>query len=147
MQTPDRSVPDILISDTSIPESSLPYKASSFKEGIFDSFPIAIGYIPISFAFGLSTGKLGFTPLEARFFSCIIYAGASQFVITALLSAGMSLWASALTVMAMDIRHILYGPALRYRIKQTLSEKKTMIWAFGLTDEGFAAATMKLIKD
>ncbi|AOM40891.1 AzlC family ABC transporter permease [Xenorhabdus hominickii] len=128
-------------------ESPSPNKTSSFKDGIVDSLPIIIGYLPISFAFGLSAVKLGFTPLEAIFFSCVIYAGASQFVITALLSAGMSLWVSALTVLAMDIRHILYGPALRYRIKQKLSEKKTVIWAFGLTDEVFAAATTKLIKD
>ncbi|MBI6548389.1 AzlC family ABC transporter permease [Xenorhabdus sp. VLS] len=147
MQTPDKSAPDIPISDASLPKMPPPNKVSSFKEGIVDSLPIAIGYIPISFAFGLSAVKLGFTPLEAIFFSCIIYAGASQFVITALLSAGMSLWVSALTVMAMDIRHILYGPALRYRIKQTLSKKKTAIWAFSLTDEVFAAATTKLIKD
>ncbi|PHM37956.1 hypothetical protein Xmau_03637 [Xenorhabdus mauleonii] len=144
---PDKSVPNILISDAPQSEQPLTHKVSSFKDGIWDSLPIAIGYIPISFAFGLSSVKLGFTPLEAIFFSCIIYAGASQFVITALLSAGMSLWITALTVMAMDIRHILYGPALRYRIKQKLSKKKTVIWAFGLTDEVFAAATAKLIKD
>ncbi|OTA18077.1 hypothetical protein Xvie_00769 [Xenorhabdus vietnamensis] len=147
MSMPDKSATDIPISDASESETPQSNRASSFKEGIFDSLPITIGYIPISFAFGLSAIKLEFTPIEAIFFSCVIYAGASQFVITALLSAGMSLWISALTVMAMDIRHILYGPALRHRIKQTLSEKKTVIWAFGLTDEVFAAATTKLIKD
>ncbi|MCR0996649.1 AzlC family ABC transporter permease [Serratia rubidaea] len=120
---------------------------STFANGIFDSLPIVIGYLPVAFAFGLSAVKLGFSPLESLFFSCIIYAGASQFVITALLSAGMSLWVSALTVMAMDIRHILYGPALRHRINARLSPGKTALWAFGLTDEVFAAASAKLIRD
>ncbi|ARB86195.1 MULTISPECIES: AzlC family ABC transporter permease [Yersinia] len=120
---------------------------ATFIEGITDSLPIVIGYLPVAFAFGLSSVKLGFTPLEAIFFSCIIYAGASQFVITALLSAGMSLWVSALTVMAMDIRHILYGPALKHRILTKISGNKTALWAFGLTDEVFAAATAKLMKD
>ncbi|MEB6338073.1 AzlC family ABC transporter permease [Serratia rhizosphaerae] len=120
---------------------------STFAHGILDSLPIVIGYLPVAFAFGLSAVKLGFSPLESLFFSCIIYAGASQFVITALLSAGMSLWVSALTVMAMDIRHILYGPALRHRINARLSKGKTALWAFGLTDEVFAAASAKLIRD
>ncbi|CQI97734.1 putative amino acid transporter [Yersinia rohdei] len=120
---------------------------ATFAEGITDSLPIVIGYLPVAFAFGLSSVKLGFSSWEAIFFSCIIYAGASQFVITALLSAGMSLWVSALTVMAMDIRHILYGPALKHRIVGKLSGKKTALWAFGLTDEVFAAATTKLMKD
>lgn len=77
-----------------------------------------IGQLPVAFAFGLSALKLGFSPLESLFFSCIIYiyAGARQFVITALLSAGMSLWVCALTVMVMDARHLLYGPALHHRI-------------------------------
>lgn len=120
---------------------------SSWREGVIDSLPIVIGYVPVAFAFGLNATKLGFTPLEAIFFSCIIYAGASQFVITALLSAGASLWIAALTVMAMDVRHILYGPSLRQRITQKLNPRKTPFWAFGLTDEVFAAATAKLYRD
>lgn len=73
--------------------------------------------------------------LSKAFFSCIIYAGASQFVITAMLAAGSSLWIAALTVMAMDVRHVLYGPSLRSRIIQRLQKSKTALWAFGLTDE------------
>ncbi len=127
---------------------STPLRVSTFTQGVVDSLPIVIGYLPIAFAFGLSAVKLGFTPLESTLFSVLIYAGASQFVITALLSAGMSLWVSALTVMAMDVRHILYGPSLRNRLTGgRLNGKKTALWAFGLTDEVFAAATAKLIRD
>ncbi|WP_455814135.1 AzlC family ABC transporter permease [Pseudomonas graminis] len=120
---------------------------ASWREGVTDSLPIVIGYLPVAFAFGLNATRLGFTPSEAIFFSCVIYAGASQFVITALLSAGASLWIAALTVMAMDVRHILYGPSLRQRITQALNPHKTPFWAFGLTDEVFAAATAKLYRD
>lgn len=129
-----------------VPKTGL-LPASSWREGVTDSLPIVIGYVPVAFAFGLNATKLGFTPLEALFFSCIIYAGASQFVITALLSAGASLWIAALTVMAMDVRHVLYGPSLRQRIVQKLNPRKTPFWAFGLTDEVFAAATAKLYRD
>jgi 4-azaleucine resistance transporter AzlC len=129
------------------PETPDPVRVSTFKQGITDSLPIVIGYLPIAFAFGLSAVKLGFTPAESLLFSILIYAGASQFVITALLSAGMSLWVSALTVMAMDVRHVLYGPSLRNRLVGKLSGRKTALWAFGLTDEVFAAATTKLIRD
>jgi len=120
---------------------------ASLREGVYDSLPIVIGYLPVAFAFGLNAVKLGFTPLESLFISCIIYAGASQFVITTLLSAGISLWVAALTVMAMDMRHLLYGPTLRHRIVGKLSKGKTALWAFGLTDEVFAAAIAKLTKE
>ena len=122
-------------------------KAATLLEGIKDSLPIVLSYIPVAFAFGMNATKLGFTPLESLFFSCIIYAGASQFVITTLLAAGSSLWVAALTVMAMDVRHVLYGPSLRSRILHPLKGPKTALWAFGLTDEVFAAATAKLVRD
>ena len=60
---------------------------------------------------------------------------------------GSSLWVAALTVMAMDVRHVLYGPSLRSRIRSALDKKKTALWAFGLTDEVFAAATARLVRD
>ncbi|HBI09362.1 MAG TPA: hypothetical protein DDY57_04270 [Franconibacter pulveris] len=120
---------------------------ATLREGVRDSLPVVISYLPVAFAFGLNATRLGFSPLESVFFSCIIYAGASQFVITAMLAAGSSLWVAALTVMAMDVRHVLYGPSLRTRIHQTLNKKKTAVWAFGLTDEVFAAATAKLVRD
>ncbi|WP_312952238.1 AzlC family ABC transporter permease [Superficieibacter sp.] len=121
--------------------------SATLLEGIKDSLPVVISYIPVAFAFGLNATRLGFTPLESLFFSCVIYAGASQFVITTMLAAGSSLWVAALTVMAMDVRHVLYGPSLRSRIVGQLSKPKTALWAFGLTDEVFAAATAKLARD
>ncbi|MDE4770736.1 AzlC family ABC transporter permease [Klebsiella pneumoniae] len=126
---------------------ALPERVATVGEGVKDSLPIVISYLPVAFAFGLNATRLGFTPLESLFFSCIIYAGASQFVITAMLAAGSSLWVAALTVMAMDVRHVLYGPSLRSRIRSALDKKKTALWAFGLTDEVFAAATARLVRD
>ncbi|MGK9174092.1 AzlC family ABC transporter permease [Yokenella regensburgei] len=126
---------------------STPLSSATFLEGFKDSLPIVLSYVPVAFAFGLNATRLGFSPLESLFFSCIIYAGASQFVITAMLAAGSSLWIAALTVMAMDVRHVLYGPSLRSRIQQPLKKSRTALWAFGLTDEVFAAATAKLVRD
>lgn len=133
-------------SSATITESA-PVSSATFLEGFKDSLPIVLSYVPVAFAFGLNATRLGFTPLESVFFSCIIYAGASQFVITAMLAAGSSLWIAALTVMAMDVRHVLYGPSLRSRILRPLQKSKTALWAFGLTDEVFAAATAKLVRD
>ncbi len=119
-------------------ESPTPQPApgsATFMEGCKDSLPIVISYIPVAFAFGLNATRLGFSPLESVFFSCIIYAGASQFVITAMLAAGSSLWVAALTVMAMDVRHVLYGPSLRSRIIQRLQKienRPVGIWPDGM---------------
>jgi predicted branched-subunit amino acid permease len=103
---------------------ALPERVATVGEGIKDSLPIVISYLPVAFAFGLNATRLGFTPLESLFFSCIIYAGASQFVITAMLAAGSSLWVAALTVMAMDVRHVLYGPRCAAAFAQRWIKRK-----------------------
>ncbi len=40
-----------------------------------------------------------------------------------------------------------WQPGLRSRIIQRLQKSKTALWAFGLTDEVFAAATAKLVRN
>ncbi|WP_052189603.1 MULTISPECIES: hypothetical protein [Xenorhabdus] len=57
MSIPDTPVPDGLTSGTAINDPAIPNKCSSFIKGIFDSLPIVISYISISFTFGLSAIK------------------------------------------------------------------------------------------
>lgn len=122
-------------------ESSSP---ASFWQGAKDSQAIIFTYLPVSFAFGVSATQFGFTAWEALFLSCSMYAGASQFLVVALLGSGTSIWMTALTVIALDIRHLLYGPALQNLIQDKLNLKKTALWSWGLTDEVFASGMIKL---
>lgn len=39
-----------------------PAAEATLAEGLKDSLPIVISYIPVAFAFGLNATKLGFTP-------------------------------------------------------------------------------------
>lgn len=117
---------------------------AGFWQGAKDSQAIIFTYLPVSFAFGVSATQFGFTAWEALFLSCSMYAGASQFLVVALLGSGTSIWMTALTVIALDIRHLLYGPALQNLIQDKLNLKKTAIWSWGLTDEVFASGMIKL---
>ena len=119
-------------------------KPAGFWQGAKDSQAIIFTYLPVSFAFGVSATQFGFSAWEALFLSCSMYAGASQFLVVALLGSGTSIWMTALTVIALDIRHVLYGPALQNLIQDRLNLKKTAIWSWGLTDEVFASGMIKL---
>lgn len=121
-----------------------PVQAAGFWQGAKDSQAIIFTYLPVSFAFGVSATQFGFSSWEALFLSCSMYAGASQFLVVALLGSGTSIWMTALTVIALDIRHVLYGPALQNLIQDKLNLKKTAIWSWGLTDEVFASGMIKL---
>lgn len=69
-----------------------PSGRTPFVHGIVDSLPIVIGSMPVAFAFGLSAVKLGSSPLESLFFSCLISVAANQSVITAPIVLHQSAW-------------------------------------------------------
>lgn len=115
-------------------------RPSTFASGLLAALPIALGYFPIAFAFGVAATGQGLTALEAVALSLIIYAGAAQFLALALITSGAPLVVAAFTLIAMNLRHLLYGPALMKRAGAAASRRHAWAWAFGLTDEVFGAA-------
>ena len=117
-----------------------------FLAGLSASLPIAMGYFPISFSFGVAATRAGFSAVEAFALSLIIYAGASQFLALALLTSGAPVLVSAFTLIAMNLRHVLYGPALMKAAGRDASTRHAWAWAFGLTDEVFGQALGSLAR-
>ncbi|MBW6505970.1 MAG: AzlC family ABC transporter permease [Rhodobacteraceae bacterium] len=117
-----------------------PAPRSTLASGLLAAAPIAMGYFPIAFSFGVAATRAGLTGAEAVMLSTIIYAGASQFLALALITSGAPLGVAAFTLVAMNIRHVLYGPALMKRAGAGARKRYAWAWAFGLTDEVFGAA-------
>jgi 4-azaleucine resistance transporter AzlC len=111
-----------------------------FLDGLVASLPIVMGYIPIAFSFGVAATRAGFSPVEAFALSLFIYAGASQFLALALLSSGAPVLVAAFTLIAMNLRHVLYGPALMREAGPKATTRHAWAWAWGLTDEVFGQA-------
>jgi 4-azaleucine resistance transporter AzlC len=118
----------------------------SFLDGLGASLPIVMGYFPIAFSFGVAATRAGFTGLEASALSLIIYAGASQFLALALLSSGAPVLVAAFTLIAMNLRHLLYGPALMRQAGEEATTRHAWAWAWGLTDEVFGQALGALVR-
>lgn len=119
---------------------------ATFSQGLLAALPIALGYAPISFAFGVAATGQGLTGLEAFGLSAIIFAGAAQFLVLALIAGGAPILVAALTLVAMNLRHVLYGPALIKRAGPSAARKLAPLWAFALTDEVFGAALGELAR-
>lgn len=111
-----------------------------FRDGLIASLPIVMGYFPIAFSFGVAATRAGLTAPEAFALSLLIYAGASQFLALALLTSGAPVLVAAFTLIAMNLRHVLYGPALMRAAGQGATTRRAWAWAFGLTDEVFGQA-------
>ncbi|OYW60272.1 MAG: branched-chain amino acid permease [Rhodobacterales bacterium 32-66-7] len=111
-----------------------------FRDGLFASLPIVMGYLPIAFSFGVAAARAGLAPGEAFALSLIIYAGASQFLALALFTSGAPVLVAAFTLIAMNLRHVLYGPTLMRAAGPKATTRRAWAWAFGLTDEVFGQA-------
>ncbi|MCL5013900.1 MAG: AzlC family ABC transporter permease [Firmicutes bacterium] len=107
--------------------------------GFHDGFPIFLGYLPPSMAFGMTAGQFHWAPWQIVLVSAILYAGTSQFVLLSLTAAHSPGWSSVVTVWMVNLRHVAYGPALTLahsRKRRSLAEILSIGW--GLTDEVFA---------
>ena len=102
------------------------------------ALPIVVGYLPIAFSFGVAATRAGLSLFEAVLLSVLVYSGAAQFVAIALIAAGTPFLVSVATLVAMSLRHILYGPSLMRAAGKPA--RYAGIWGFGLTDEVLAAA-------
>ena len=50
-----------------------------FKEGLRDGIPICLGYVAVSFAFGIEASKIGMTTFQAAMTSLLNVTSAGQF--------------------------------------------------------------------
>ena len=82
---------------------------SAFRDALKRSLPILCSYVFIGAAFGITMSEAGYGwPLSALS-SAIVYTGAFQFVLAALLAASSPLGTIALTALLMNSRQAFYS--------------------------------------
>lgn len=111
--------------------------------GLRASLPIAVGYLPVAVAFGLAARSAGLSAFEAVFTSATVFAGASQFALVGLAGEGSASVVALATALALNVRHLLYGPVLAPLLGSCARGWQALL-AFGLTDEVFATAAARL---
>lgn len=117
---------------------------SVFFQGLRDSLSIGVGYLPVAISFGLAAIHADFAPWAAVLVSILVYAGASQFILIALIAGGGSAASVIGIVLLMNLRHMFYGPALVSRLDAAERRLPLPVLAAGLTDEVFATSVSKL---
>ena len=113
---------------------------AGFGAGLVTALPLILGYVPIAFSFGVAATRAGLSEGEALGLSVFLFAGAAQFLAIKLIAGGTPLLVAAFTLVAMNLRHVLYGPALMKRAGHAARLRQGWAWAYGLTDEVFGAA-------
>ena len=87
-------------------------KKESFKQGITDGIPIGLGYLAVSFTFGMMAVQGGLTIWQAVLISLTNLTSAGQFAGLDIIIAGGSLWEMALTQLIINLRYCLMSFSL-----------------------------------
>lgn len=103
------------------------------------TIPVLFGYLAIGIPFGLMLVSAGYPWWLAPVMSILMYAGAGQYMAVSLFAVGANLSVTAITMLLLNIRHIVYGLSLITPFKNTGRWKPYLI--FALTDETYALMT------
>ncbi|NMA85122.1 MAG: AzlC family ABC transporter permease [Epulopiscium sp.] len=116
---------------------------SDLKIGIKKGIPICLGYIPVSFTFGLMAVNGGLPPWFPIFISITNLTSAGQFAGLNLILQNSSLIEIGMTIFIINIRYMLMSLALSQKISPNMSFAKRALISHGITDETFAVASME----
>lgn len=114
-----------------------------FNYGLKRGLPIAIGYFPVSFTFGLMAVNGGLPIWLVVFISFSNLTSAGQFAGTNLILENASLFEISLTTFIINIRYMLMSLSLSQKIDYQIPFIKRLIFSFGITDETFAVASLE----
>ena len=122
---------------------------NSFRRGLKDGVPIALGYLSVSFTFGMMAVSGGLPVSVAVAISMTNLTSAGQFAGLSLLFAGGGYFEMALTQFVINLRYSLMSVSRYSLMSVSLSQKfhksvtllERLLIAFGNTDEIFAVAS------
>lgn len=114
---------------------------NSFLKGFKDGIPIGIGYLSVSFAFGIMAVSLGLSPLEALLISMTNLTSAGQLAGAPIIAAGGSFIELAMTQLIINSRYALMSVSISQKLDSKVSFFDRLLIAFGNTDEIFAVST------
>lgn len=114
---------------------------NDFYKGLQDGIPIGLGYLSVSFTFGMMAVANGI-PLEvAVLISLTNLTSAGQFAGLELILVAGSYIEMALTQLIINLRYALMSLSLSQKVDSSFSTMDRCMIAYGVTDEIFALAS------
>lgn len=111
-----------------------------FRLGCRDGLPIMLGYLTVSFTFGVSCVAKGFAWWMPVFCSLTNFTGTGQFAGMDLIAAAGSVLELIATMLVINARYALMAISLGQKLDPKVRGWQRLLIAFGLTDENYAVA-------
>lgn len=115
----------------------------NFKKGIKDGLPIGLGYLPVSFAFGVSASALGVPVFVSILISMTNLTSAGQLAGLTVVAALGSFAEIAIIQLVINSRYALMSLALSQKTDESFSLPMRLLCGAFITDEIFAVAASK----
>lgn len=116
---------------------------AQWKSGVRDGIPIFLGYLAVSFAFGMQAASAGLTWLEATVMSVSNLTSAGQFAALGIIASGAGYGEMALTQLVVNLRYCLMSCALSQKLDRSYSMRHRFFMAYGITDEVFSLSACR----
>lgn len=111
-----------------------------FTAGIRDGIPICLGYIAVSFTFGIMAKNAGISTWEAVLISASNVTSAGQFAGLSLITASASYWEMAVTQFIINLRYCLMSCSLSQKLDTHSPFFHRFFISYGVTDEIFGVS-------
>lgn len=112
-------------------------RQADWRRGMRDGMPICLGYIAVSFTFGLAARASGLTPLQALAMSVTNLTSAGQFAALGIIAAGGPYLELAAAQLIINLRYCLMSCALAQKLPAGTRFAHRFFMAYGVTDEIF----------
>lgn len=114
---------------------------SNFLRGMYHGIPIALGYLSVSFGFGIMAAKAGLSVLAASAISATNLTSAGQAAGVDIIAAGGTIIEMILVQLTINIRYSLMALSLSQKLDRKFTAPHCLAASYGITDEIFAVCS------
>ena len=119
------------------------FKGYTLGEGVKDGLPIGLGYLSVSFTFGILCVSKGLSWLQAALISLTNITSAGQVAGLGIMITAGGIIAMIISQIVINMRYSLMGIALSQKADKTMTPLLRILLAYGITDEIFGVAVSK----
>ncbi len=114
---------------------------SEYLKGFRDGLPIGLGYLSVSFAFGIMAVQKGLPPIAAILISMTCLTSAGQVAGVETIAACGGFAEIAVAQLIINLRYSLMSLSLSQKLSRKFNMFHRLTASFGVTDEVFAVAS------
>ena len=116
-------------------------KRAEFLRGLYAGIPICLGYLSVSFAFGIFAVESGLSLLSALLLSMTCVTSAGQLAAVPIIAGAGGFFELALSQLVINLRYSLMSVSLSQKLDHSIKLFDRFALAFVNTDEVFAVAS------